>query len=314
MRGSGFSAVPMSSTSGTPAVAQDRVDLRLQLADRRVQLALPDVLALPHPHGDAVEQPRRALARASSGVTTSASPVAFGQRPADRPPHHRGVELARRAARRASRSFGCSCARCPPSGGSPRPSSISPCRARWLAGGLPAITPIRRPCSRGSASVVTSARSLSARVDQHVGRGVVVVGVQHQLVALGVAEITSQRFSTQRAPHEALRHRIPGVLQLAPERLGEELGDLVLEALARLVGERQVGRVGADPEGGARDEVGQLRRAPAPRAPSGRGRPARRACASAHAGILRPRCRLAGLSARLAGRPRGIASDPTALR
>ena len=58
---------------------------------------------------------------------------------------------------------------------------------------------------------------------------------------------------------------IPSVLQRHAELLGEERGDLVLEALARLVGERQVGGIGADPEGGARHEIGQLRAAgPAP--------------------------------------------------
>jgi hypothetical protein len=87
-----------------------------------------------------------------------------------------------------------------------------------------------------------------------------VVGVENQLIALGVSHDHVAAVRSERAPHEAARHREPDVFQLAPEVLGEELGEAVLETFAALIAEGHICRIGADPESRLRDQVGRLRR------------------------------------------------------
>jgi hypothetical protein len=50
----------------------------------------------------------------------------------------------------------------------------------------------------------------------------------------------------QRHPHEACRLREVDVVELLLQLVSEQLGELVLDALAFLVGERHVARIGAD--------------------------------------------------------------------
>ena len=66
--------------------------------------------------------------------------------------------------------------------------------------------------------------------------------------------MTSQR-GPQRHPDEAGRLREIHVVQLLVEFFGEQFGELVLESLALLVGERQIVRIGADAQHLGIDEL-----------------------------------------------------------
>ena len=83
---------------------------------------------------------------------------------------------------------------------------------------------------------------------QRVGRVVVGVGGLHQVVAHRHADDHVAAQGIQRVAHEADHLRIVGVAGRLAEFAREQLGQLVLEPFARFVGERQVARVGADPE------------------------------------------------------------------
>ena len=117
-----------------------------------------------------------------------------------------------------------------------------------VAGGVPATMPICLPFSRGSSSVVTSSRPGARLGDQRIGRAVIGIGALNEIVALRKAHDDIAAMRAERHPHEAGRLREVHVVELLLQLLGEQFGELVLESLALLVGERHVARIGADPQ------------------------------------------------------------------
>ena len=82
--------------------------------------------------------------------------------------------------------------------------------------------------------------------DQRIGGAVIGIGSLNQIVALRKAHDDIATMGPERHPDEAGRLREIHVVQLLVQLLGEQFGELVLESLALLVGERQIVRVGAD--------------------------------------------------------------------
>ena len=82
--------------------------------------------------------------------------------------------------------------------------------------------------------------------DQRIGGAVIGIGALNQVVALRKAHDDVATMGPERHPDEAGRLREVHVVQLLVQLLGEQFGELVLESLALLVGERQIVRIGAD--------------------------------------------------------------------
>ena len=81
--------------------------------------------------------------------------------------------------------------------------------------------------------------------DDGVGRAVIGIGGLHQVIALRHAEDDVAKMRIERVAHEAGRARIIGIGEALAELLGEEFGDLVLEAFALIVGKGKIVRIGA---------------------------------------------------------------------
>ena len=91
--------------------------------------------------------------------------------------------------------------------------------------------------------------------DQRIGGAVIGIGALNQVVALREAHDDVATMGPKRHPDEAGRLREVHVVQLLVQLLGEQFGELVLEALALFVGERQIVRIGADAQHLGIDEL-----------------------------------------------------------
>ena len=91
--------------------------------------------------------------------------------------------------------------------------------------------------------------------DQRIGGAVIGIGALNQVVALREAHDDVATMGAKRHPDEAGRLREVHVVQLLVQLLGEQFGELVLESLALVVGERQIVRIGADAQHLGIDEL-----------------------------------------------------------
>src|SRR5262249_57677057 len=83
-------------------------------------------------------------------------------------------------------------------------------------------------------------------VNKSVGRVVIRIGIVDQASTLGIAHDEVASLASHGLRDIARRLREPTIVELVPELLGDELGELILEALPLVVGEGHVVRVGAN--------------------------------------------------------------------
>ncbi len=164
---------------------------------------------------------------------------------------------------------------------------------------------------------VDAVERAAGAIDQRIGRSVIVVGVEHELITLGVADHHVAALGEQGLPDEAGGLGKPCVLDRHLEFGSNHISDLVLETLAFLVRKRQVRRVGADAQRRAIDQIGAMRLCSRRR----RNRHAREDRQQRRgAALFHPKqafssaSAVAGFSIRFAGRPRGSAPSARAFR
>jgi hypothetical protein len=83
--------------------------------------------------------------------------------------------------------------------------------------------------------------------DQRISRPVIGIGALGEVVALREAHDDVAAMSAKRHPNETGCLRKEHVVEFFLQLLGEQFGELVLESLAFLVGEREIARVSAHP-------------------------------------------------------------------
>ena len=81
------------------------------------------------------------------------------------------------------------------------------------------------------------------------------VAVENEVVALRETDDEVAAFREQRLTHEARRLRKPGIFERKLQLVRDQFGDPVFKTLPRLVGEGQIGRIAADPEDFAVDQI-----------------------------------------------------------
>ena len=109
--------------------------------------------------------------------------------------------------------------------------------------------PIRAIFSRGSFSADQVLQGTVLAIGGDVARPIIGIGRLNDVVALGDSQDDVATMRVQRVADEAGRVGIEGVGDRFAELAREELGDLVFETFAGLVGEGKIARIGA----GAKD-------------------------------------------------------------
>ena len=117
-----------------------------------------------------------------------------------------------------------------------------------VAGGVPATMPICLPFRRASAQRRDLVKAAALLDDQRVSGPVVGIGALHQVIALRIAHDDVATMRGKRHPDKTDRLRIVRIVQLFLQLFREQLAELVFDSLALVVRERQIARVGANPQ------------------------------------------------------------------
>ena len=242
---------------GHAVVEQHAVDLGLELPDQRVDLLLPLRLVLAHAHGDAEVHPELAARIALQRRHREGEVVALEVVAGDRPPHQPHVDhpIAQILQHLPVRLLDPGVHDQVVGLGAAHQTVAQQQVGRRAAGDDP------EACG-GEVRAAEAGEALLVLVPDHhdVGRVVVGVAVLDQLVGRDRAHDQVAELGAKRVAHEAHALRVPGVLDLHAQPLRHQLGDLVLEALTGLVREREIVRIGADPQRRAVDQLARVLR------------------------------------------------------